>query len=836
MLSVSLALAPLGCAPYDPPADRSGQFAPCCAGRGVCAPSALLPDAARQQLGADACGASLACVPTRWAEGARFVPTPCRSLAGAEGRCVPDCLAAAAHGSLPRDVCPPAELCAPCFDPLTGQETSVCRLGGDPGPQQAPALFASCCGDLGRCVPHALIAANQRDQLAPDSCDPKEALCVPVSWASDREFVAVSCTSVASSEGRCLPSCLPELAAQAGRLPSAGCPAQHLCAPCFDPATGRDTGACRVGADHGPQQSPPSVERCCGALGVCLSAESVPRADQSRLSRQSCTLDTALCVPSEWAEDARFIPQSCRSLGDLEGRCLPACLPEMAAQAARLPRSGCPDGSLCAPCFDPIDGRNTRACNIGSDPGPREPAPHYARCCGELGRCMPRALLSELERAQLGAEGCTQPDTLCVPDAWARDPQFVPAQCTSLAGSEGRCLPSCLPGITRTPTPLPRDTCAHGHTCAPCFDPVRGSSTGACSLGADPGPRATPAPPRSCCAGVGRCLAADLVPAAQRGRLPREECSEQNALCVPEAWALDASFAPASCRSLGNVEGRCLPACLPELAASLTQLPQSGCPPEHRCAPCFDPLSGEATGACNLTTDSGPREPAQPFASCCHGAGRCVPATSVPIAERRRLASDNCAEPESLCAPETWARDVNAAPSSCRSIGGSEGRCLPRCLPELASRAARLPESTCPAEHVCAPCYDPVTSAATGACSVGGDPGPRETAKPLAACCLQNGESAGVCVPSTSLSEAEIGRLPKDLCSDPGTLCAPRALVNPAAASLGRCQAGTGVRGACVPACFLSVLQNLALGRDSCRGGESCVPCDLLGLDATSCQ
>jgi hypothetical protein len=136
----------------------------------------------------------------------------CASIAGAEGRCVPRCVTPVQDiiQYLPADVCTPAEVCAPCFDPRTGASTGVCTngcapgeecpAGCDPGPTQPPVVFQKCCpvaapADAGRdsgvdggklntgmCVPPAVVDSVTPGAAALFSsagCDTPGYLCVP---------------------------------------------------------------------------------------------------------------------------------------------------------------------------------------------------------------------------------------------------------------------------------------------------------------------------------------------------------------------------------------------------------------------------------------------------------------------------------------------------------------------------------------------------------------------------------------------------------------------------------------------------------------------------------
>src|SRR5262249_50783180 len=152
--------------------------------------------------------------------------------------------------------------------------------------------------------------------------------------------------------------------------------------------------------------------------------------------------------------------------------------------------------------------------------------------------------------------------------------------------------------------------------------------------------------------------------------------------------------------------------------------PRSTCAADERCVPCFDPTSDnptDPTGACSTGCDM-PKDPPvvitcpwhgppvidpTTFPSCspqCNGA-HCVPGDLIPRAAQRLLAKSK----GGFCAPDTTISTDNTwVPLTCKSIAGAEGRCLSTCLPEVSSQPL-LPQSTCPTDMKCVPCYDPTS-------------------------------------------------------------------------------------------------------------------------------
>jgi hypothetical protein len=145
------------------------------------------------------------------------------------------------------------------------------------------------------------------------------------------------------------------------------------------------------------------------------------------------------------------------------------------------------------------------------------------------------------------------------------------------------------------------------------------------------------------------------------------------------------------------------------------------------CAPCFDPRTGNATGACSISADT-PKEDPYIFPKCCGedaGAtlGTCVPQTAVSEALASFLTQETCPEATMLCAPNVKVANIDAKFPSCTttmfcdSDGGGcwPGACIPACI--LPEELRMLPRTTCAEGEICAPCNNPLQDgASTGAC------------------------------------------------------------------------------------------------------------------------
>ena len=613
--------------------------------------------------------------------------------------------------------------------------------------------------DNARCVPTALVPADAVDLLA--DCEGGMAKCVPDEFvATGGNFLLESCRSLNDSEGRCVSLCVPQVASQASFLPQSTCADDERCAPCFDPRTGEPSGACGLACDPGATEPPVTFDKCCGSIGSCVPTSAVPVDLQSLLGADTCTGADQLCAPDQFA-DSTFTPMPCRSVNDSEGRCIPDCIPEIAAQASLLPKDVCPDQHLCAPCFDPTTGMDTGSCTLNGDM-PNEPPTTFDPCCGGIGSCVPESLVPPAQQSLLGTDTCSGSGTLCAPTELITS-TFQPPECNSIGGFEGRCLPACLPDIAAQASRLPQDTCASTHLCAPCFDPITGVDTGACSLNGDM-PNGPPQTFDKCCNGIGSCVPPSLVPPAQQSLLGQDTCSGSTDLCAPDDLA-DSSFVPPTCTVWpsgdGNppdedFEGRCLPACLPDIAAQASRLEQGSCAANHLCAPCWDPITGADTGACGLNGDA-PATPASQntFDRCCMVTGGelkgvCAPDALIPPANLGQVPVDTCTAGHH-CVPEPQAIDPNAQFPSCDSTGhcadspgigaGSStgpGACLPECLLQSNNPDAPIPDFAsagqrdCQTGEVCVPCNLDLCvtngcslcflgSCSTGACGGAGD-------------------------------------------------------------------------------------------------------------------
>jgi hypothetical protein len=237
-------------------------------------------------------------------------------------------------------------------------------------------------------------------------------------------------------------------------------------------------------------------------------------------------------------------------------------------------------------------------------------------------------------------------------------------------------------------------------------------------------PSFLPACPEEMCASGGRCVPNSFLPPGATGMLG--PC-DGNSTCVPDKFvAAGGEVVPQSCRSVADAEGRCISRCVPAVAEQSDLLPQDVCDDDELCVPCFDPRTGESTGACTLSCDMPTEDPVS-FPECCEGIGRCVPEQSVPEDFRDQLPEDSCEASGSLCAPVKFVAEPDYTPPSCTPALavdipgldlGEHGACIARCVAIHGNPLAEvLGQSSCDPGEVCAPCTDPFGEP-TGVCDL----------------------------------------------------------------------------------------------------------------------
>ena len=321
----------------------------------------------------------------------------------------------------------------------------------------------------------------------------------------------------------------------------------------------------------------------------------------------------------------------------------------------------------------------------------------------------------------------------CIPDSFLATGASKPPATCSAFGGDAVCLSRCIPQVSENAGLLRKDTCEGvDELCVPCISPLDNMPTGACDLrelATCVGEEPTPDPGAACddpatcnyeaacapvldptvltaCGADAHCLDAALVPAMDAARLGK--CDDGVNLCVPDVFIkTGGKFTPATCKSVNDNEGRCLSTVLPDVKKQAALLPQDTCATSERCTPCYDPTSGMSTGACSLSCDIGPTQPAKPFAQCCNGRARCVPTVSIPDGQEAQLAEDDCEDTttEDLCVPNEIIANGPFPACSANSVilGNYTGVCLSDCL-DFGIQGLALSRGNCQSNFKCAPC------------------------------------------------------------------------------------------------------------------------------------
>jgi hypothetical protein len=413
--------------------------------------------------------------------------------------------------------------------------------------------------------------------------------------------------------------------------------------------------------------------------------------------------------------------------------------------------SGCANSTWDSPGTAGDGGGGSSGSGIGgkdSDPDPGDdlcgpltdkPLDSLVACCSTYGgaHCVDEVPV-DFESLVAPCDG----GGYCVPDDFILLGGAVqPEKCTSIGDAEGRWMSACIPEVEKNSALLPEKEGDPGMFCVPCINPLDKTETGVCTIGTtcgggpvdsvdpDPGGGATcddpgapidpsifAACPNQC---GGRCVDKAFLPDPNDPAIAQlGECEPGSGqLCVPDELIASQGLAvPDTCDWYG-LEGRCMSECIPQIAEQVASgfLTQSSCSENHWCAPCFDPITDEPTGACTLTCDAGP-DPAKPhdLPTCCEGIGTCVPG---PLAgdQADSLGEDVCPEDSGLlCAPNDLMPGSGYVPQPCTpefnivevDPDHKYGVCLPGCLPDLDSFFLN-DTGECGDKYKCAPCWQP---------------------------------------------------------------------------------------------------------------------------------
>ena len=408
-----------------------------------------------------------------------------------------------------------------------------------------------------------------------------------------------------------------------------------------DTTTKSDNGACTTGPTVAlTPEDPTKYPKCaCAAKGGaarCIPKDKVPAAVAGQLD--TCTDGGAgVCVPDPLVKSGGAAPPTCKSPFG-EGRCMSVCVPQVAQNADLLGRGEgdtCAEDERCAPCLNPLKNNEpTGVCDIGKaappqctnasaggDSKPAGTAAPTLSCpytgpavvdvtkfpataeCGDGMRCVPASLVPAGSAAMLKA--CST--GLCAPEkSIAAGGQYLPPTCKALAGAEGRCLNKNIPQVDAQKAQLAQDTCDASELCTPCFNPIDGKATGACSTVSCDAPKQPAKAFTACCNSQGssraKCVPTSIVPTTEQSNLDDDNgtCQKGAELCVPNEM-LQPNFKGPACTGstflTGSYDGVCLSDCLSFSFIQSLGISRGSCTSGFKCAPCTNPLTGQPTGA-----------------------------------------------------------------------------------------------------------------------------------------------------------------------------------------------------------------------------------------------
>jgi hypothetical protein len=273
-------------------------------------------------------------------------------------------------------------------------------------------------------------------------------------------------------------TCLPNIASQDYGMWQMDCPDGLVCAPCYNPQTCEDSKACSSAPCDAPKEG-------CNALACPY--EGAPVVDVTKLDECACsgtycapevlvdedlrpqleTCNGGYCVSGRTLEHGGNYVRKCRALfGTFEGRCQSVCLPSVAEDLDVLTQETCPDGEVCAPCYDPITGEDTHACHSAPCDQPAEEKKIFEYCFEDTARCVPTEMVPKADRADLEQRTCPD-DMLCVPNELVEDPDYAFPPCEP-NGVPGACVPEAVGSLDLIRSTLSKGPCPEHHLCVPC--------------------------------------------------------------------------------------------------------------------------------------------------------------------------------------------------------------------------------------------------------------------------------------------------------------------------------------------------------------------------------
>jgi hypothetical protein len=317
-----------------------------------------------------------------------------------------------------------------------------------------------------------------------------------------------------------------------------------------------------------------------------------------------------------------------------DGRCFSTLAKDVVANYDLLKNATgdqCADAEVCVPCKNPLKGNvETGVCfkaqaagSCTNTPAPAGDggtgAPSNVACpyngpplvnvstfpveaCGAGMRCVPSNLLPSPDLVK-NLKACSN-GGVCAPEkSIAAAGNYVPKTCTSVAGAEGRCTNENIPAIQAQKSMLPKDSCDVNEVCAPCYNPLDSTATGACSTAKCDAPKLPPKTFTACCNARAKCVPKTTVPEQMQKNLGDGDgtCQKDVEVCVPNEFVSNPAYKGTPCTGSGFIGGQydgvCLSDCLEFSFFQSLGISRGNCASQMKCVPCQNPLTGQATGA-----------------------------------------------------------------------------------------------------------------------------------------------------------------------------------------------------------------------------------------------
>lgn len=109
--------------------------------------------------------------------------------------------------------------------------------------------FPTCCAaemGIARCAPSDQLPSGSTSALEKKECAQGN-LCVPEQLLKSGGKTPASCVSIGDAPGVCVSVCVPMVGMNKAILPVATCAPDERCAPCINPLTKANSGACDIG-------------------------------------------------------------------------------------------------------------------------------------------------------------------------------------------------------------------------------------------------------------------------------------------------------------------------------------------------------------------------------------------------------------------------------------------------------------------------------------------------------------------------------------------------------------------------------------------------------------